>query len=1440
MTDQIHTLFIQSLLQFFNKVDESVEEQRDDVILTFSLFLNELTDIFSFGTRWAVYIKEKNKDIFNNLHIFLACYKHSIQKRIGELNLLLDNTPFEQLKTEIISFFWAGISWSFQIFLCLYTFYVSSISKKAFEVSKSIFMRSLGYTSNPLNVLDELTEEYKLPIYNSFRYQTIEKYMQWEMSFKISLERFVSECRTSTVTVNDVIPHMENLIIFRFSFLSGREFTSFCFEDFPIEHSIRSEVMFINSLKTVQTNSKIAEPLCIACFNSLKQSASSFKNVQTEDRFFSTITELWKKNKTLSQLLSFFTGTYDGVKENNESLELAKLFENYQKVYTEINEAKKLNDKNRVKTKTMEFEHLLKIVPVVNHPVRRLEITHLEMSTALDKIYLSVLYQSEQKKSRVLLFSVSFYFMHFCKLVDTYFVKCEEMKHIDSLINELLHSYGHMQTNLTMMSKKELSIKILTLKYLCDITFFKMRYINHFSYNFTRSFGGICALYDLSNKIQNTLFNSTNNDISIYVLSKMFRNIFRCIFEIFEELPKQNLLKLILKDAPITSLLQNAMKYDEGNKTLRSVIITDIHRLQSSLFLMFSHVAETRSMFFVETQNYFGRLSTSLLQWYFEPTSKKRDYTLLVLVIIQYIIRAEVIKKPRSSNSYFFCKLLADIDQCCEIFKINKPSNDQFQTVFIKSMNLSKDFFKATSMISQTLKQPKLSYSLVKAFAFIDISVLLKQLIIKLQKGDDVIESVQHINGVIKGYSHFLVSVLTYGVLENEYPEILDPFNDFIELIQTNKINEAIELGNYILFVLFYRISIEEMFFELILFSKNKKNSNDDVEYVLDYFVDYFLLQEHLYPSLSSSVFNSSHFIADTLKKSFHTKNSTSITNVINLLSINIPFTSLAIKLVAIFKKYQQIINVDPSRAQELTVWVELTLEITNIYSSQKTSYDALLHMSYTIMTDFYYHPHGSLCLTDPLSNVIQVLECLIKKDQFIIPQTLMKLLGVFVSCKRIEKVTDNVTNILRIKFLVKTHLKQILFMFDNISWDDSKISTLRTSIIKLEDNISELSTNYDFGVWILKFWEFFVDFVSVSSSVTRYILVLQNLVLILFCVFNSKMIWINIFFMIYNFMFLTEKMQDLIFIGKEVYQYANDFSQIGNKTIMKIGKMGRFTGTFKQIKEQLKVVFEKFKPDNLDDIVALFTQENITQTQKDFVLDKHQNEKSFEDSQNDDCNDLSISEDDESNNEIVEDINKHLHNIFMLLQSVEIDKKSRPKAKIIRLLTSVAEDFFNTADGLNDKIIIKDVQLKSEKLLMDAVCVKNLLNNLVELVTTIRSVICSDKEKWLGILDFIELYDNYQQMISKIISTMYLFLESFKKLNVKRSNETKQILNQMVSGLIYFFITPFIDIEIHDSTYVNSFIYNQSRKEHILENSHVALLCSEFNSISKKEWNIK
>ncbi|KAL7712009.1 Non-specific serine/threonine protein kinase [Entamoeba marina] len=1452
MDEQIQTLMLQSLFDdiiTFSKC--TTEDQKTTILQSLTNFINTIQDVLNYAVKWSVYIKLNNTGIYNVLYLILQSYPHVIKRRIDELKLLNDNSPFKQLKSEIYSFYRIGMLWTLQVIIYLYTFYVSMIDKKAFEVSKSIFIYTLGYTSNPLNALDELTKEYKLPIYDSFRYQTIEKYVQWEMSFKNLLEKFVSKCGTNTVTAQDAVHLMENLITFRFSFLSGKEFNLFCFEDFPIEHSIRSEIMFINSLRTIQTNSKIAEIVISECFTSLKQNATSFRDIQTNDKFFLLLYEQTKKNDLFFEYFNFFTRIYRGFEKETEDKELGEFFERSQKVYTEMVEAKQLNETNHLKAKIMEYDHLLKLFTLVNHPRSRLYNLHFQIKVVLEKIYLDLVSSSENQRTKVLLFSVSFYFMLFNKLAKYYHGTCDEMQRTEELIGELFQFFSGSKHSLASTIKRDIIQKVLTIKYLCEIIVYRFRYspTSEKTMNYLTSLGGFSALSDLSQKIIKILYSTKKNEILIFPLAKMYRDIFRCVLKQLEELTQHHLLKYIYDDMSINLLLQNAMKYDEGKKTLRLSIIMNFQCLYSSLCLSISQMKETKRIVFILSSQHWFYIMDALLKWYLDPSHLiKVEHIQYSHLLIQYFIRSEVIKTPRSSNSYFFCKLLADVDRCCEIFRINNPSNEQFQTAFSESMNLSYDFFKVTSMISQTPKQPELSPALLKYFSFINANILLKQLIEELQKGNDVTELIQHIMVVIKGYSHFMVSVLTFGVLENEYPEILGPFNDFIELIQTNKINEAIELGNYILFVLFDRISIEEMFFELILFSKNKKNSNDDVEYVLNYFVDYFLLQEHLYPSLSSSVFNSSRHIADTLKKNVYTKNSTNITNVVNVLSIYIPFTSLVSKLIAIFKKYQKINKTNTLHIQELNVWVELTLDITKIYSSQKTSYDALLHMSHTIILNLYYHPYGSLCLTDPLSNVIQVLECLIKKDQFIIPQTIMKLLGVFVSCRRIEKVTDNVTNISRIKFLVKTHLKQILNIFDNVSWDDSKILTLRTSIIKLGDNISELSTNYDFDIWISKFQELFIDFIGNYLPITMYIEYFKALMAklsfnIILC-FQFKNDMDQYFFMIYNFMFLTEKMQDLIFIGKKIYQYASDFSQIGNKTFLKINKINNFNGVMKKIKDQLEIVYGVLKPENLEDVITSFTRENNTKKQINTVLNKTQTinenisgdyEKSFEDSQNGDCSDLSISEDDESNNEIVEDINKHLHNIFMLLQSIEIDKKSRPKTKIIRLLTSVAEDFFNTADGLNDKIIIKDVQLKSEKLLMDAVCVKNLLHNLVELVMTIRSVICNDKEKWLGILNYIELYDNYQQMISKIISTMYLFLESFKKLNVKRSNETKQILNQMVSGLIYFFITPFINIEIHDSTYANSFIYNQSRKEHILENSHIALLCSEFNSISKK-----
>ena len=355
--------------------------------------------------------------------------------------------------------------------------------------------------------------------------------------------------------------------------------------------------------------------------------------------------------------------------------------------------------------------------------------------------------------------------------------------------------------------------------------------------------------------------------------------------------------------------------------------------------------------------------------------------------------------------------------------------------------------------------------------------------------------------------------------------------------------------------------------------------------------------------------------------------------------------------------------------------------------------------------------------------------------------------------------------------------------------------------------------------------------------------------------------------------LFKSERFEEMIIVGKKVYKAAYELAQIGNREFVKINKIDKFESTIKiifdeinkivseiDLKEVERNVFEyqQRTNENSDEMGIIQSTTNCINENEENEINQHsQNEKENDnDNQLDEKENEEESEENDSSEETieskseddtlslkhiknVEQIEKSLHNILMNLQTIELDKKSRPKVKIIRLLTSVSEHFFSTADSLNDEIVSEKVIIKSERLLTDSLCVRELLRNLLELVVTIRSVISNDKEKIIDILEYIQLYDNYNENISETIHHMFLFLKLFRSFNKKRSNESKQLLNRMVSGLIYFFITPFIDIEIHDSTYVNSFIYNQSKKDHIIENSRIALLCAKFNEISKEETNL-
>ncbi|GAB1219791.1 hypothetical protein ENUP19_0042G0041 [Entamoeba nuttalli] len=1461
-------------LQIMIEKIDKIKEINDPTMIVelrhhFQEFINTLNLATNYVIEWIEYIHNKDSELYNHLYLLLQLYQVFIIPKNQSFVNEDDNQSFDKYKNEVIGLLLLGFIYTVHCFFTIYCFFISIISTKSIQISKELYQVGNGCQGNPIQRLNELENEYTKPIYNSIRTLSNDVFNQWKIKTQNRMKKFIENSKTSSITEQGLVEELKVHIGFRFKFLRNKDTLNINLDLFPFNHSYRKELYFIEELRQMKIISKIAIPTQILCIDVIKEYSLDNSYEKTEPNFFTYINEILKKDKFYTNIFELSTNYNICSDKSKEKQDIDKVFQRHKELFHKLIIAQENKDKghSNIRSRRMEYELSLQSLPKINRPLNQITETYFNLKTLFEGMYSVIVNSMDVKSLSILIYKTTFIFRNFQRVINVYFTAPIQLEQMNTLINELVTFMTSIKTMPTSSVKNELLYKVMILIGLNDIVFTSLRYSYQKKYLFLTVFGCIYQLNDIHLKIKQIIQTKDPNEIPIFMLSKIYRDIFNLYIVKLQEFSHGNkIIKTLFEDTPLEQLLQNTLKYDEGDISVEAIILSSLDALKSILGVSFSQVFVSNGLYLVGISNYCFTFIGTILHWYF-GTDKSLKWRFIDIShnAIKLCLSSEIINDPESEKCGVICKLMEEIKEINEIIHYANVTEEMFNKIFRTSCNEIIKLFESFGWLMKLDFTNITSPGLLRISSIIKVGSILKRFIQKLEEKANFDKEMQFLHfqiiGVIKGYLNYILSNKTYGVISNQYPDFMKVFHIFIEQKKEKNINKIESISRRLLLMIFERINFDELFFECIKFNFSKERTHEQEIFIIQRVIQYFELKDFIYPSITQSDFCDCKFSISLLQTISQSKSTEIGILILTILSFNIEISSLFATLIAIFKKYITFIEIDSNKIEELTEWIQITLRTLEVLSGRGTNYDCLMQMAHTILKTLYYHPRDTLTILNPLSHIIKVLELYVNnKNTVYIQDIIFKVIKVCAMCFKVEnKLKDDKFYIIQFKEYIHICVKSSLFYISAINWEEPNIMNIQTAFNKFDSSISELSEEYDYKAWKENCWKYLIEFISDVFPVHSLIDYLKNIIstisfnLLLGIHFKKNAI--TYFSIVSNILYQSQRFEEILNIGKSIYQFAYDNSQIGNREFIKIHKITKYEAMFMKIIEERNEIINMFCLQKINKLIENFeemkqekknnketdntdidTQPNQSEEE---IKSEEENVISEEESESD--NERIGSEDNDNNEnifegiEMVEEISKMMHSIFMTLQSIEMDKKSRAKAKLIRLLTSVAEHFFNTADSLNDKILPQNIITQTERLMVDALCVRELIINLIELVITIRAVISCDKEKRTSILEYIELYDNYSDMISKIIYDMFLFLKLFKTFNIKRGNETKQILNRMVSGLIYFFVTPFIDIQIHDSTYVNSFIYNQGRKDHIIENSHVALLCAEFKEISKK-----
>ncbi|EDR25903.1 hypothetical protein, conserved [Entamoeba dispar SAW760] len=1466
------TLCLQTIINTIEKIKEINDISNiKELKYQFKEFINTLDLVTKYIIEWIGYIRYNDPEIYNQLYLLLKLYQNFIKPKNQSFINEDNKQTFNKYKNEIIGLLLLGFIYTIHCFFTIYCFFISIISTKSFEISTEIYQIGIGYQVNPIQKLNELENEYKKPIYNTIRTQRNDIFNQWKIKTYNRMKKFIENSKIKSITEQEIIEELKVHIDFRFKFLRNKDTLNINFDLFELNHSYRKELYFIDKLRKIKTKTKIGNSIQLQCIDIIKEYSLNNNYEKSEASFFTYINEIIKKEKFYTNIFELTTNYNFYIDKIKEKQDIDKVFQRHKELFNKVNiiQENKEEIQSNIRIRIMEYELSLESLPKINRPLNQITEIYFNLKTLFEKIYSIIVNSNDIKTLSILIYKITFIFRNFQRVINNYFTVPLQLEQMNTIINEII---TYIKTNKIISitsSKNELLFKIMTLIGLNDIVFTSLRYSHQKKYLFLSVFGCIYQLNEIHLKIKKIIQIKDPNEISLFMLSKIYRDIFNLYIIKIKEFSQGNkIIKTLFEDTPIEQLLQNTMKYDEGDISVERIILSTLDALKSILGVSFSQIFVSNELYLIGISNYCFTIIKTILHWYF-GTDKTLKWRFIDIShnAIKLCLTSEIINEPESEICGIIYKLMKEIKEINQNIHFAKPNKEIFNNIFNKSCNEIIKFFESFGWLMKLNNNNIITPGLLRISSFIKMGSILKKFIQKLEEKTIFDKEMKfyhfQIIGVIKGYLNYILSNKTYGIISNQYPDFMKVFQIFIKQKKENNINKIEIISRRLLLMIFERIKFDELFFECIKFNFLKERTHEQEIIIIQRIIQYFELKEFIYPSITQNNFCSCKFSISLLQTILKSKSKEIGNLIIIILSFNIEISSLFATLVAIFKKYIILIENNFNKLEELTEWIQITLKTLEILTEKGINYDCLMQMAHTILKILYYHPRDTLTILNPLSHIIKVLELYVNnKNTDYIQDIIFKVIKICAMCFKIEnKLKDDKFYIIQFKEYIHICIKSTLFYISAINWEEPNIINIQIAFNKFDSLISELSEEYDYKTWKIKCWEYFIEFISDVFPVHSMIDYLKHIISIisfnLLLGIHFKKNIITYFTIISNILYQSEKFEEILIIGKSIYQFAYDNSQIGNREFIKINKIIKYEAIFKKIIEERNKIINIFCLQKINSLIENFeeiNQENKNNKEIDNKeIEINQNEEEIKSEEE---NLISEEEEIESDNErigseeeeeekikenifkgieMIEEISKIMNSIFMILQSIEIDKKSRAKAKLIRLLTSVAEHFFNTADSLNEKILSQNIIIQTERLMNDSLCVRELIINLIELVITIRAVINYDKEKRINVLKYIELYDNYNDMITKIIYDMFLFLKLFKTFNIKRGNETKQILNRMVSGLIYFFVTPFIDIQIHDSTYVNSFIYNQGRKDHIIENSHVALLCAEFKEISKK-----